>query len=85
MKNASLIVPKKQNFDLKKTAWMQENKKKTMIFSTSFPMFIDSLKSIRLYNWARKKNHRHINTNRVCSLKIGIVWFFVTITLQQLN
>ena len=40
-----------------------------MIFSTSFPMFIDSLKSIRLYNWARKKNHRHINTNRVCSLK----------------
>ena len=40
-----------------------------MIFTTSFPMFIDSLKSIRLYNWARKKNHRHINTNRVCSLK----------------
>ena len=39
-----------------------------MIFSTSFPMFIDSLKSIRLYNWARKKNYRHINT-RVCSLK----------------
>ena len=59
-----------------------------MIFSTSFPMFIDSLKSIRLYDWARKKNHRHINT-RVCSLKkwnclvfcydnpatIDLIWF----------
>ena len=60
---------KKAKFWFEKTSLDARKIRKPMIFSTSFPMFIDSLKSIRLYNWARKKNHRHFNT-RVCSLKI---------------